>query len=78
MAASRDAIFQIIARETSLDRDSLRPDATLEELDISSLDFVSALFTIEEECGVVIDPDRFGPTSTIGELVEHVSSQTQG
>lgn len=76
MAVSTEAILAVIAAEAGIERAALNPDATFEQLDIGSLDLASALFTIEDELGIVIDPERFALTSTIAEFVEFVSSQS--
>jgi acyl carrier protein len=53
----RDKIFDIFAKEASLDRDSLTLDSKLEELNIESLDMVQILFGIEEAFDVYVPQD---------------------
>lgn len=74
MAASMDAVLDVIAKEAGVDRASLRPDATFAEMDISSLDMMSALFTLEDEFGVAIDPEQLGPAATLRDLVDLVNA----
>ena len=40
-------ILDIVARETSVDRGNLQPEATIEALGIPSLDMVQAVFALE-------------------------------
>ncbi len=74
MPVSADEIKAIIAAEAGRDIADLKPDLTLSDLDISSLDLVSALFAIEDEYGVALEPDDIAPTATVSELIEHVVS----
>jgi len=74
MAVSKDRIFQIVAKEADLDQASLLPDATFEELDISSLDLASAMFALEDELGIDVDPDNISPGATLSEFADYVSS----
>ena len=73
MTISPDAIVSIIADEAGLDASQLRPEATLEELNIGSLDMASALFTLEDKFGIEIDPGSVAPSLTIGELIGRVT-----
>mgnify|MGYP001248627672 CR=1 FL=1 len=73
MTISPEAIVSIIADEAGLDAAKLRPEATLEELNIGSLDMASALFTLEDQFGIEIDPSSIAPSSTIGDLIRRVT-----
>lgn len=74
MAVSAEAIRSIIAAEAGLDEAALRPDATLAELDIGSIDVASALFALEDQFGIEVEPDAIDPASTISEFIDHVLS----
>lgn len=69
MTVAAEAVLAVIAEESGLALDDLRPDATLEQLDIGSIDVASALFAIEDQFGVVVDPDELRPDSTISEVI---------
>lgn len=71
MKLSEEAIRSVISAETGLDETVLKPDATLEELDVSSLDLVSALFALEDQFGIVIEPETIESKWTISELIDH-------
>lgn len=73
MTISPDAIVSIIADEAGLDVSQLRLEATLEELNIGSLDMASALFALEDRFGIEIDPGSIAPSSTIGDLIRRVT-----
>jgi acyl carrier protein len=72
MTLSRQSIIEIVAEESGLDEGKLREDAKLSDLDISSIDLASAIFTIEEKLGVVIEPDDIPREATLGELIDIV------
>ena len=71
-----EEILRIIADESGLDVDNLDATAKLRDLDISSIDLVSAIFTIEEKLGVTIAPEDVSPDATIRELVDLVLSRS--
>lgn len=72
MSISPDAILDIFETETGLPRDKLRPEATLAELDIASLDLVSISFEVEDKLGVEIRTDDLKPDMTVGALIEQI------
>lgn len=74
MAMTADEVLAIVATEAGVEASALRPDATLVDLDISSLDVVSVLFELEDRFGVEIEPENIPPTSTIAQFVDHVMS----
>ena len=68
-------ILAIIAKEASVDVAILRPEATIEELGLASLDIVQAIFELENRFKVEIPvvADRAGAEFvTVGDLVAHV------
>jgi acyl carrier protein len=75
MDVSAQAILSVIAAEARLDASRLRPDATLVDLDIGSIDLVSIVFELEDRFGVEIQPEDISPTATIAELIDHVLSR---
>ncbi len=71
-------ILAILAQETSLPVAQLRPEATIEELGIASLDLTQAVFEIETRFGIEIPVVADRPSgsgaefTTIGDLLAHV------
>jgi acyl carrier protein len=57
MSSVRDTIYDIIAKESGIDRAKITPEATLKDLDIQSLDAVQILFEIEDHFKITM-PDR--------------------
>jgi acyl carrier protein len=52
--------------------DDLRPDATLEELDIDSLDIAELAQVVEDEFGVEISGDDAAGVATVGDTIDLV------
>lgn len=68
-------ILDLIAKETFVDRDKLRPEATVEELGIASLDLVQTIFAIEAEYNIEIPVAGQGAGlefATVRALLDHV------
>ena len=74
MAITADAVLAIVAAEAGIDPERLRIDATLAQLDISSLDVVSAVFEVEDQLGIVVEPEGITPDWTVGQLIDHIVS----
>ncbi len=56
--------------EFGTDRELLRPDATLEELDIDSLDLFELGQILNHEFGLEVDPQDFEDVTTVGQAQE--------
>ncbi len=68
-------ILDIVAHETGVERNRLDREASLEELDIPSLDLAQTIFALEERFKVEIPvvTERSGAEfTTVGQLVDHV------
>jgi len=52
--------------------DDLRPEATLEELDIDSLDIAELAQVVEDEYGVEISGDDAAGVTTVGDTIDLV------
>ncbi len=68
-------ILQIVAKETEVDIARLRPEATIEELGIPSLDMAQTVFALESHFDVEIPvvSERAGAEfTTVADLVSHV------
>ena len=57
MSSVQDTVFDIIAKESGIDRAKITPEATLKDLEIQSLDAVQILFEIEDHFKITM-PDR--------------------
>ncbi len=59
--SNRDAleteILDILVQETKLERSRVTPNATLEELELQSIDLVEVMIALEERFGVYVPMD---------------------
>lgn len=69
-----DAVREIVMAETGLSAERLTPDATLAELDISSLDLASIVFEIEDRFDVEIAIDTLTPDLSFSELADRIAA----
>ena len=69
MDLTPQAILDTISEEAALDPARLVPEATIESLEIASLDMVSIFFVIEDKFGVEIQPEDAATSSTLQDLV---------
>lgn len=73
MAAVREQIFDIIAKEGNTDRDRIQAASTLDDLEIASLDVVQIIFAIEEHFQIYMPYNNPAfDVRTVGDLVETV------
>jgi acyl carrier protein len=73
MTPSRDQISARILDalvEFGADREKLRPEATLEELDIDSLDLFELGQILHEEFKIEVDPQDFEDVTTLEDAYE--------
>ncbi len=68
-------ILAIVAKETGVDPEALRPEATIQDLGIPSIDMVQTVFALESHFDIeipVIAERAGGEFATIGDLISHV------
>lgn len=75
MSSVQDIVFDIIAKESGIDRAKITPDATLKDLEIQSLDAVQIIFEIEDRFKITMpDRDPNFDTESVKGLVEAVEN----
>lgn len=72
---SADDILNLISEEVPIDRDKLDPSATLESLDIASLDMISVMFALEDKYNVVVEQDDVKDAKTLDDFVKIVQAR---
>ncbi len=60
------------------DPDVVSRDATLEDIDVDSLDLVELTQVVEETYGIDLDGTDFKQISTVGDVVDLVVDRVQG
>ncbi len=76
MAITADQILDIISEEVPIDRADLKPEATLEALNIASLDMISVMFALEDKFGVVIEQTDVAETKTLADFIAVVQAKS--
>jgi len=67
-------LFDAIA-EIGPDRADITRDATLEDLDIDSLDLVEIAQLVQETWGVELDPQEFAGVTTVGDALDVIAAR---
>ena len=72
MTITADDVLDLISREVPIDRAKLDPAATLESIDIASLDMISVMFALEDQYGIVIEQEDLKDAKTLQNFVDIV------
>ncbi len=73
-----DEIVNIVAQKAQIDRSKLTREASLVDLQVSSLDMVDVIFTLEDKFGVELPFNantNAGDFKTLGDLIDMVEKQ---
>ncbi len=70
-----EKVAQILADYKDIDVSTIKPESTLEELEIDSLDTAELIMNMEDEFGVTIKMDQ--PVTTVQEVVSLVEASVQ-
>jgi acyl carrier protein len=71
--AIREQVFAIVATQTKVDPSVLRPEATLKDLGVASLEAIELIFDLEEHFGITFPEDRADfDTDTLQQLIDAV------
>jgi acyl carrier protein len=77
MAITADDVLTIISDEVPIDRALLDPAATLESLNIASLDMISVMFALEDKYGLIIEQDDVKDSKTLQDFLDVVIAKSQ-
>ncbi len=70
-----DELIEVICKEGMVDREKVTPEATIESLDLKSIDIVMILTAIEEKFDVYIPMDgSFQEARTVQELIDALAA----
>jgi len=78
MSTLENKLFDIVVEKTGLERDRLSRDASIKDLEISSLDFVEIVFAVEEEFDIEVPYNANTMDSdfnTLGDIVDAVQAE---
>jgi len=68
-------LIEIVRKEKEIPEDVLKPETSLAEAGIDSLDALTILFGIEEEFHISIPDDRARAMTTFGDIIDAVEAQ---
>lgn len=74
--ASYETIRDILADSFQVPADQITPEATLESLELDSLDLVELTLAVEDETGVAIEDEELEDVRTVGDAAELLASKT--
>jgi acyl carrier protein len=69
----QDRVLRVIATTRRVPLETIRPDATFEELGIDSLDRINILFELEGEFDIQIDDEQAKQVTTLQEMIEGIT-----
>ncbi len=76
MAITADDVLTIISEEVPVDKATLDPNATLESLEIASLDMISVMFALEDKFGVIIEQEDVKGAATLQDSLNIVLAKS--
>ncbi|QAU23489.1 acyl carrier protein [Dyella sp. M7H15-1] len=73
---TQQEVFEIISKQAKIDIDTIKPESTLKDLGVASLDAIEVIFDIEEHFNINLpNEDTDFEAGTVGHLVEAVNRQ---
>jgi acyl carrier protein len=72
-----EQVLDLISEEVPIDRAKLDPAATLESLDIASLDMISVMFALEDKYQIVVEQDDVKEAKTLDDFVKIVIAKSE-
>jgi acyl carrier protein len=76
MSTVQQETFDIIAKQAKIELDTIKPESTLKDLGIASLDAIEVIFDIEEHFNINLpNEDTDLENGTVGQLIEAIERQ---
>ena len=76
MTITADEVLDLISKEVPIDRARLDPSATLESIDIASLDMISVMFALEDQYDIVIEQEDLTDAKTLQNFIDIVLAKS--
>lgn len=77
MSTVSDRVMQIIAQTAGVEAAAIKPESTILDLGVASLDAIDMLFKIEEVFGIELDNDQLDlKSASVANLVRAVERAT--
>ncbi|MHA6761709.1 acyl carrier protein [Streptacidiphilus sp. PAMC 29251] len=74
MASTQDRLYTLLTANLGLTVDELRPEATLEQLDLDSLALIELSVLIQKEFDILVDDTALSPETTLATLLGLVAT----
>jgi acyl carrier protein len=71
-------VIDCIVEFAEVDAAEVTPSATLEELDVDSIDLVEIVQVLEERFGIVIEQAHMKDVATVGDAIEAIVARIDG
>ena len=72
-----DKIIAIVANTKRVAPETIRPEATFEELGIDSLDRINILFEVENEFNIDVPDEEVRTIKTVNDMIERLNAFIQ-
>jgi acyl carrier protein len=74
--STQQEVFEIISKQAKIEIGTIKPESTLKDLGVASLDAIEVIFDIEEHFNINLpNEDTDFEAGTVGQLVEAVDRQ---
>jgi acyl carrier protein len=73
----KDKVFSRVAENMGVEKESLKPEMSFQELGADSLDMVEFAIDVEEEFGIVMEQEDMSKIKTLGDAVQFIESKLQ-
>lgn len=71
---TQEKVFQIIAEKLKIDKGTIKPNSTLQDLGADSLALVEIIMKLEEQFGIEIDDEKAEKLKNVSDVVSYVHS----
>ncbi|MFG2477786.1 phosphopantetheine-binding protein [Streptomyces fagopyri] len=75
MSPVQSAVTAVLTEKFEVNPESIRPEATLESLDLDSLALAELALVLQEQLGVRVEEDATAKRSTVSELVAALNAE---
>ncbi|MFJ9380074.1 phosphopantetheine-binding protein [Streptomyces sp. NPDC101455] len=77
MSPAQTVVTAVLTEKFEVSAESIRPEATLESLDLDSLALAELALALQEQLGVPVAEDEAAKHSTVGELVAALNAKRE-
>ncbi|MFG2370166.1 phosphopantetheine-binding protein [Streptomyces sp. NPDC048504] len=77
MSPAQTAVTAVLTEKFEVSAESIRPEATLESLDLDSLALAELALALQEQLGVPVAEEEAAKNSTVGELVAALNAKRE-